>query len=206
MYIWLLQCITLYQRRKKVISLNIIEYLETSVFINNLHWQSSGILLFLRKYFIVISNSLVGSFLDVLFLLVTVILSELREKLRKKDWVTGKSIQKKLPLFWLHALLSMPSYCFLRLLSPPNQVKYLQNSLYKDTYFAMGGILCDDIMSKRSKIWKSPIIWYYTFFFISTAFPTRPQCCLAFSWTELQMLLRCYLIHITIIIHFIFYI
>ena len=29
---------------------------------------------------------------------------------------------------------------------------------------------------------------------------TQPQCCLTFWWTELQMLLRCYLIHMSIII------
>ena len=34
---------------------------------------------------------------------------------------------------------------------------YLQNDPYKDIYFAMG-ILCDDIMSKRSKIRKSSTI------------------------------------------------
>ena len=31
-------------------------------------------------------------------------------------------------------------------------------------------------------------------------FSTQPQCCLTFSWIEFQMLLRCCLIHITIII------
>ena len=30
-------------------------------------------------------------------------------------------------------------------------------------------------------------------------FSTQPQCCLTFFWIELQMLLRCWLIHITII-------
>ena len=96
MYIWLLRCITLYQRRKKDTSLKIIEFLDTCVFINNLLWQSSGISLFLRKYYIVISDNLVGSFLNVFFFSLAVILSELREKLRKKDWVTGKGIQKNL--------------------------------------------------------------------------------------------------------------
>ena len=65
-----------------------IEFLDTSAFINNPHWQSSGILIFLCKYYIVISNTLVGSLLDMLFLLVDVILSELHEKPRRKDWVT----------------------------------------------------------------------------------------------------------------------
>ena len=40
-----------------------------------------------------------------------------------------------------------------------------------------------------------------TLFFISYAFfSTQPQCCLTFSWIELQMLLRCCLVHIAIMI------
>ena len=39
------------------------------------------------KYYIVISNTLVGAFLDGLFLLLAVILSELHDKPRRKDWV-----------------------------------------------------------------------------------------------------------------------
>ena len=68
-----------------------IKFLDTSAFINNPHWQGSGILTFLCKYCIVISDELVGSFLDVHFLLLAVILSELHEKPRRKDWVTEKS-------------------------------------------------------------------------------------------------------------------
>ena len=53
---------------------------------------NSEIIIFLCKYYIVISNTVVGFFLDVLFLLLAVILSELYEKPRKnKDWVTEKS-------------------------------------------------------------------------------------------------------------------
>ena len=53
----------------------------------------------------------------------------------------------------------------------------------------------------------------YTLFYKQRFFSTLPQCCLAFSWIELQMLLRyclihisCWLIHITIIIleHFLY--
>ena len=40
---------------------------------------------------LVIADALVGSFLDVLFLLLAVILSELHEKPRRNDWVTEKS-------------------------------------------------------------------------------------------------------------------
>ena len=61
------------------------EYLGTSAFINNPHWQSSGLLILLCKCYIVISNTLGGSFLDMLFFLLAVILSELHEKPRWKD-------------------------------------------------------------------------------------------------------------------------
>ena len=42
-----------------------IEFLDTSAFINNPHWQSSGILIFLCKYYIVVSHTLVGFFLEL---------------------------------------------------------------------------------------------------------------------------------------------
>ena len=58
--------------------------------INNAHWQSSGIIIFMCKYDVVISDTLVGSFLDMLILLLAVILSELHEKPRRIDWVTEK--------------------------------------------------------------------------------------------------------------------
>ena len=70
--------------------------LDTYVCINNPHWQSSGIIIFLCKYYTVTSDGLVGSFLDVLFLLLAIMLSELHEKLRRKGWVTEKSIKKNL--------------------------------------------------------------------------------------------------------------
>ena len=43
-------------------------------------------------------------------------------------------------------------------------------------------------------------------FLQATLFSTQPQCCLTFSWIELQILLRCCLIHISIImlIHFLY--
>ena len=40
----------------------------------------------------------------------------------------------------------------------------------------------------------------HTFFYKQHFFSTQTQCCLRFSWTQLQMLLRCCLIHISIII------
>ena len=80
-------------------SLDTIEFLDTHVCIdnthvciNNPHWQSSGIIVILRKYYIAISDTLVGSFLDVFFLLFAVIFSELHVKPRRKDWVTENCI------------------------------------------------------------------------------------------------------------------
>ena len=40
--------------------------------------------------------------------------------------------------------------CFVLLLSPPSQLMYLLNGSIHD--ISMNGILCDDIMSERSKI------------------------------------------------------
>ena len=94
-----------------------------------------GNYIFSCKYDIVISHIPVGSFLDVLFFLPTVILSELHERPRRKDWVTEKSTQKNLcegnhffdwtPSFLCHFLslsLSSPS---------PFPIGVLPNGLYK---------------------------------------------------------------------------
>ena len=73
-------------------SLDTIEFLDTHVCINNPYWQSSGIIIFMCKFCLVISDALVDSSLDVVFLLLAVILSELHKKPREnKDWVTEKS-------------------------------------------------------------------------------------------------------------------
>ena len=84
--------------------------------INNPHWQISEIIKFFCKYYILISDTLVGSFLDELFLLLAVILSHLHEKPRRnEDWGTEKSTYKNLweghhfrdctPSFLYHFLL-----------------------------------------------------------------------------------------------------
>ena len=79
-------------------------------FMNILLWQSSGILIFLCKYYIVVTNTLVGS-LDVLVLLLSVILSELHEKTRRKDWVTEKRTKRNLRegYHFFDCTLSFPS-------------------------------------------------------------------------------------------------
>ena len=102
--------------------------------INNSHWQSGGIIIFLCKYFIIISDILVGTFLYVLFLLLAVILSGLLEKPRRnKDWVTEKSTQKNL-CEWYYVTF----YCFLWLLPPLLQVTYLLNGPYKYSQYCYG--------------------------------------------------------------------
>ena len=58
-------------------------FLDTHVCMNNSRWKSSRTIIFLCKYYIVISDTLVGSFLDGVFLLLAVILLELHEKQRK---------------------------------------------------------------------------------------------------------------------------
>ena len=83
LYIWLLQRITLYQRRQKIIeSRDKIAFLDTHVRINHPYWQSSGILTSLCKYNIV---RYTDRLLDKLFQLLAVIFLKLHEKLRRKD-------------------------------------------------------------------------------------------------------------------------
>ena len=64
-------------------------FLDTFAFIRNPHWQGSGVLIVLCKNYIVIPDTLV--FLGYALFLLAVILSELHEKPRRKDWVTEKS-------------------------------------------------------------------------------------------------------------------
>ena len=71
-------------------SLDTIEFLGTHLRINHPHWQSSGIIVLLCKYDIVILNTLICSFLHVLFLLLAVIFAVLYENPRRRDWVTEK--------------------------------------------------------------------------------------------------------------------
>ena len=99
--------------------------------INNPHWQSSGIIIFLCKYYIVISDTLVGSFLNVLFLLLAVI-SELHEKPKGIKIELQKKVHRKICVRDITFLTArLPFYvifcCFFCLLPPPSQVTYLLN-------------------------------------------------------------------------------
>ena len=120
------RCINV-RRKSHLWIFHTIEFLDTHVFINNPHWQSSGIIIFVCKYYTIISGTLVGSFLDVLLVLAG-ILSEVHEKPRRKDWVTEKNTSKN---FWrgYHFLTACPLFSVFLL--PPSQVTYLWNSPYK---------------------------------------------------------------------------
>ena len=115
--------------------------------INKPHWQSSGIIIFLCKYYIIISDTLVGFFLDVLFLLLAVILSELYEKpRRKKDWVAEESTKKYLCEGHHFFDCTRPLLCHSLLLSSSTLLpKWLTCWMtpIKIHNIYMGGILCD---------------------------------------------------------------
>ena len=131
--------------------------------INNPHWQISGITIFLCEHYIVTSYTLAGSFLDVLFLLLAVILSGLHEKPRRnKDWVTEKGTQKNLwegiTFLTVDSSFCVTFCCFLHLLPPLSKWSTCWMVPIKTPNFVMCGILCNEIMSKRSKIWTSLVI------------------------------------------------
>ena len=157
LHIWLLQHITEVENH----IFKTIEFLDISAFINNPHWHSSGNLIFfvqiLYSYFRYTGRLFLGCALFVAGCnTIRTSWETKKERLsyRKKyikEFVWGISF------FWIHALLSMSLSCFLCLLPLPSQAMQLWNGSYEDTYIAMGDILCDDMMSKRSKIWKSII-------------------------------------------------
>ena len=92
-----------------------------------------------------------------------------------------------IPHFWLHRLPSMSSCCFLCLLPPTFQLTCLRNSPYEDIHIAMGGILgwYHEKTVENRKIFYNLIL--NTFLKKQRFFSSHPQCCLAFSWTNLQM-------------------
>ena len=64
---------------------SVYHFVSTDAFINKPYWQSSRIVIFLCKYYVIISDTMLGSYLDVLFLLLAVVLSKFHEKPRRKD-------------------------------------------------------------------------------------------------------------------------
>ena len=84
-------------RKLHKIALSTITFLNTNVCVNNPYWQSSRMMTF--SYQCNISKIVIlysclrhnGRLFNVFFLFFTVILSELHEKPRKKDWVIESS-------------------------------------------------------------------------------------------------------------------
>ena len=104
--------------------------------LNNPHWKISGIIIFLCKHYILISDTLV---VDGLFLLLSVILSgiyenqegittELLKKVHRRICERGITFSTARSPFYLTFC------CFLHLLSSPFQVTYLLDGPCKDTW------------------------------------------------------------------------
>ena len=143
MHIWLLQHITLYQRRQKITSLNTIEFLDTRAFINNPLWQSSGILIFLCKFYIVVSDTLVGSFLDVFFIACC---NNIRTSWgnQKVDIELQKKVHRGICVRDITFLTARSPFNAFLLLSSSTPFPFPNDALVEwplDTYIAMGGIL-----------------------------------------------------------------
>ena len=106
LYRWLPQRITLYKRWYKIVSLDTITFLDTHVCINNPKWKSSGIIVILCKYYIVISDTLIGSWMCFsywsLYHQSFMRIQEEKIKLQKKVY---RRICVRNIAFWMHALL-----------------------------------------------------------------------------------------------------
>ena len=130
------------------------------VCIKNPHWQNSEIMIFFCKYDVVISDILVGSFLDVLYFFLTVILSELHETPRRKERVTEK-VYRRICARGITFLTALPSLLFFNFLLlslfslPPCHMTNLPNNPMKIHYNAMVSILRDDTISEQSKLCQS---------------------------------------------------
>ena len=70
---------------------------------------------------------------------------ELHEKVHRRICVKDITFLTARSPFYVFLLLSLS-------IPSPSQVTPLRNDPYKDTYIVMGGILCHDNISKRSKI------------------------------------------------------
>ena len=100
--------------------LDIIAFLYIHIFIKSPCWQSSGIIIILYKYNIVISDTVRDSCRFLFLLAIT--LSELHQNPRRKNWVTEKDTEKQIvwrTSFFLAArLLSYVIFCRFFLSNP----------------------------------------------------------------------------------------
>ena len=81
--------------------LDTVEFLGTHTCINNQHWESSEIIIFLCKYHINVSDTLIGSLIDlnvldtlIDFVLASVVLAMILHKLKRAINVLQKSLIK----------------------------------------------------------------------------------------------------------------
>ena len=124
---------------------------------NNLHWQTSRFRVLLRKYYIAISDTQTGSFLDVFFLLSASILWELHENPKIELQKKHRNICLRHIIFLDCTTFFICHFCcFLRLLSLSlRKWRFCWIASLKIRNITMKCILCDDIMSEWSKIWNS---------------------------------------------------
>ena len=140
--IWLLQHTMLCQRRWKIASLDTIAFLDTHLCIKNPYWRISGIIFFLRKYYIVISDNALGFVFLVAFLagcvfLVSCCIIRTARKTKKEILSCRKKCIEEFiwrtSLFWLYIYLLMSFLSLFYLLPPHSEVTYFLNGAYKDT-------------------------------------------------------------------------
>ena len=135
LYIWLFQPITLYQSRQKITSLDTTEFLGTHVCINKPHWQSSGMKIFLCKYFRCTDRLFLGFVILVARCNVIRALWEI-----KKKRLYGRICVRDITFLTIRP----PFYVIFSYFIPSSQVTYLLNGLIKLHNIATGGVLYDD--------------------------------------------------------------
>ena len=83
----------------------------------------------------------------------------------------------------------------------PSKIEYAKKNVFSIVYVI--GTTCFDEWKWMKEIyftWKATIISHTRAFCKQRVFSTQPHCCVTFTLIELQILLRCFLIHISIII------
>ena len=129
-----------------------IEFLDTHVCINNPHWQSSGTIVFLCKYYIVISNTLIGW--RVLFVARCNIIRASWETKKERLTYRKKVHRRRICVRNITFLAAYPSFyvifaAFFVYSLPFPKWRTCWMAPIETHDIAMGSILCDDIMSER---------------------------------------------------------
>ena len=120
------------------------------------------------KYYVVISDTLAGSFLDVPFFLLAVILSDLHVNPRRKDWVAEK-IHRRICVKGITFLTACPPFyvifcCFLDLLPFPSLVTYLLHvsyGWYSVWWSWLNSQKCESLLQFNTSWLASLRTWYY---------------------------------------------